>query len=311
MANLRRLPPLQTLAFFEAAARHLNFTAAAQELGSSQPAVSHRIGLLEDDLGVPLFKREHRGVSLTADGVHLFEAVHESLGGISNAVAKVRSRRTRQVLTVATDFGFATYWLMPRLAALRELLPNLDVRIVTSQNEFDIRGEPVDIAIAFGAGQWPGCEAELIFPEITIPVCSPAFLANHALCGNSTDLTRLPLLHLESTEPVRWLTWENWFALHRLSMTDESHDLTLNNYPIVIQAAIAGQGVALGWVPLIDELVRSGQLVTAVSRPIRTERGYFLVQPDSQRSPESLNRFRQWIIGECEQALTQSAFHSC
>src|SRR5438552_16723517 len=173
MAKLRRLPPLQTLAFFEAAARHLNFTAAAQELGSSQPAVSQRIGLLEEDLGVPLFKREHRGVSLSADGVHLVEAVHESLGGIGDAVAKIRSRRTRQVLTVATDFGFAAYWLMPRLAALRELVPNLDVRIVTSQNEFDIRGEPVDVAIAFGPGHWPGCAAQALFPEIVMPVSSP------------------------------------------------------------------------------------------------------------------------------------------
>lgn len=214
-------------------------------------------------------------------------------------MAKIRSRRTRQVLTVATDFGFAAYWLMPRLAALRELVPNLDVRIVTSQNEFDIRGEPVDVAIAFGAGQWPGCAAEPLFPEIVIPVCSPGFLARHALSGDPADLTRLPLLHLESAEPLRWLTWENWFALHDLATTAESHDLTLNNYALVIQAATAGQGVALGWVPLVDELLSSDQLVTAVAQPLRTERGYFLVQPNSQRSQESLSRFREWIIGEC------------
>ncbi|MGS0741672.1 choline sulfate utilization transcriptional regulator [Glaciimonas sp. GG7] len=303
MANMkaiqRRLPPLQTLAFFEAAARHLNFTAAAQELSSSQPAVSQRIGLLEEDLGVLLFKRAHRGVSLTADGVHLFEAVHASLGEIGEAVANIRSRRMRQVLTVATDFGFAAYWLMPRLSTLRELVPNLDVRIVTSQNEFDIRGESVDVAIACGAGSWPGCAAEPLFPEIVIPVCSPGFLLKHALTGKAADLTRLPLLHLESAEPVRWQTWEDWFAHYKLSMTNENHDLTLNNYALVIQAAIAGQGVALGWVPLIDELVRSGQLVTAADRPVKTERGYFLVQPYSQRPSESLARFREWIIGEC------------
>lgn len=310
MANLRRLPPLQSLVFFEAAVRHLNFTAAAQELGTSQPAVSHRISLLEEDLGVPLFKREHRGVSLTADGAHLFEAVHESLGGIGDIVAKIRSRRTRQVLRVATDFGFATYWLMPRLAALRELVPNLDVRIVTSQNEFDIRGEPVDVAIAFGAGEWPGCHAKPLLPEIVIPICSPAFRREHGLTGNVTDLRRLPLLHLESAEPARWFTWDNWFAHHKLAATDESDYLTLNNYPLVIQAAIAGQGVALGWLPLVDELLRNGQLVAAVEQPIRTKRAYFLVEPNVQRPPESLSRFREWIIGDCAPALTQSAYYS-
>jgi putative choline sulfate-utilization transcription factor len=308
MSNTKRLPPLQSLVYFEAAVRHLSFTAAAQELGTSQPAVSQRIGLLEEDLGVPLFKREHRGVSLTADGAQLFSAVRDSLAGIGDAAAKIRARRSRQVLTVATDFGFAAYWLMPRLAALQALVPNLDVRIVTTQNPFDIRGEPVDIAIAFGTGQWPGCSAQRLFPEIVLPVCSPRFLAHHGLTGNAAELLHLPLLHLESTEPQRWLGWDSWFALQGLHSTGESRDLTLNNYPLVIQAATAGQGVALGWVPLVDELVRSGQLVPACQPPSRTGNGYFLVEPHATRTPKALQRFRPWIVGECEKALAQSPF---
>ena len=310
MASTRRLPPLHSLVFFEAAVRHLSFTAAAQELGTSQPAVSQRIGLLEEDLGVPLFKREHRGVSLTADGVQLFNAVRDGLADIGDAAAKIRARRARQVLTVATDFGFAAYWLMPRLGALRELVPDLDVRIVTTQNEFDIRGESVDVAIAFGSGPWPGCAATRLFPEIVIPVCSPQFQARHGLSGQPSALARLPLLHLESAEPLRWLGWDNWFALQSLSTSDESHGLTLNNYPLVIQAAIAGQGVALGWVPLVDALVRSAQLVPAVQHAVKTARGYFLVEPHAQRASEPLRRFRQWIIGECESALLQSPFYT-
>jgi putative choline sulfate-utilization transcription factor len=308
MATPRRLPPLQSLVFFEAAVRHLSFTGAARELGTSQPAVSQRIGLLEEDVGVPLFKRGHRGVSLTADGLQLFNAVRDSLDGIGAAADKIRRRRARQVLTVATDFGFAAYWLVPRLAALRALVPNLDVRIVTTQDPFDIRGEPVDIAIAFGAGHWPGCTAVALFAEIVVPVCSPGFLAQHAWTGQAADLAKLPLLHLESAEPLRWLGWDNWFALQGVATTGESHDLTLNNYPLVIQAAIAGQGLALGWTPLVDDLVRHGQLVAALAQPTTTAHGYFLVEPNAHRTPEPVQRFRQWMVGECAEALLQSPF---
>lgn len=299
MANRRQLPPLQTLVFFEAAVRHLSFTAAAQELGTSQPAVSNRISLLEQDLGVPLFKREHRGVSLTADGANLYEAVRASLGAISETVAKIRARGARQLLTVATDFGLATYWLMPRLASLRQLLPDLDVRIVTSQNEIDIRAEPVDVAIAFGNGQWPGCAAEALFPEQVIPVCSPAFHAAHGVTGLPAELRRLPLLHLEAGAGARWLTWDDWFAQQGLPRSEERQHLTLNNYPLLMQAAIAGQGVALGWLPLVDELLKTGQLLTLATQPLQTERGYFLVEPNAQRSPHAQAQFRQWIRAEC------------
>jgi LysR family transcriptional regulator, glycine cleavage system transcriptional activator len=308
MRDARRLPPLHSLVFFEAAARHLSFTAAARELGTSQPAVSQRIGQLEDDLGAPLFKREHRGVSLTPEGLQLVTAVRESLSGIGEVAARIRARRERQVLTVATDFGFATYWLMPRLATLRELVPELDVRIVTSQNQFDIRGEAVDMAIAFGDGQWPGCSATPLMPEIVVPVCSPGFLAEQRLGGRPADLVGQPLLHLESAEPQRWMQWDGWFAGHGVRKRSAGHDLTLNNYPLVIQAAMAGQGVALGWAPLVDELVRGGQLVAAATPPLHTARGYFLVEPNSRRNSEALHRFRRWMVEQCAQALAESPF---
>lgn len=298
MANMRCDSPLQSLFFFEAAVRHLNFTAVADELGTSQPAVTHRIASLEKYLGVALFKREHRGVTLTAEGSNLFEAVHENLVNINDAIEKIRSRRMRQVLTVATDFAFANFWLIPRLAALQELLPNLDVRIVTSQNEFDIRGEPVDLAVSFGTGQWAGCETEQILPEIVVPVCSPGFLAKHAMADAPEELMRLPLLHLDSQDEMRWMTWENWFAVHKLTVRNDDHRLTLGNFPLVMQAAIAGQGIALGWLPLIDDLIRNGQLIT-VAAPLRTKRGYFLVKPYSHRSQVGFDTFREWIINEC------------
>ncbi|WP_377805337.1 LysR substrate-binding domain-containing protein [Azospirillum sp. A29] len=298
-----RLPPLRTLLFFEAAGRLLSFSAAARELACTQSAVSHQIGWLEADLGTPLFRRLHRGVALTPDGVRLYEATRDALDGIGDAVTRIRDRRRPGVLNVATDFGFAAGWLLPRLSALRQLLPELDVRIVTMQTAIDLRREAADIAITFGHGHWPGCEAELLFPERVLPVCSPAFRASRAPlaaggAGNPADLVSLPLLHLESVGPAAWLSWGDWFTLHGLPMPAGGQELTFNNYPLVLQAALMGQGVALGWSPLIDDLMRDGHLVSLLDRPIQTERGYFLVVPSRRGTDERHDRFRRWVVEE-------------
>lgn len=298
-----RLPPLRTLLFFEAAGRLLSFSAAARELACTQSAVSHQIGWLEADLGTALFRRLHRGVALTPDGVRLYEATREALDGIGDAVTRIRDRHRPGVLNVATDFGFASGWLLPRLGALRQLLPELDVRIVTTQNAIDLRREAVDIAITFGHGHWPGCEAELLFPERVLPVCSPAFRASRApfaagAAADPADLASLPLLHLESIGPAAWLSWSDWFTLHGLPVPAGGQDLTFNNYPLVLQAALMGQGVALGWSPLTDELMRDGHLVALVDRPIQTERGYFLVVSSRRKPDERRDRFRRWVIEE-------------
>jgi putative choline sulfate-utilization transcription factor len=301
-----RLPPLRTLLFFEAAGRLLSFSAAARELACTQSAVSHQIGWLEADLGTALFRRLHRGVALTPDGVRLYEATRDALDGIGDAVTRIRDRHRPGVLNVATDFGFASGWLLPRLGALRQLLPELDVRIVTMQNAIDLRREAADIAIVFGHGHWPGCDAELLFPERVLPVCSPGFRASRAPFAAAAgaaapaDLASLPLLHLECSGPAAWLSWSDWFTLHGLPVPAGGHDLTFNNYPLVLQAALMGQGVALGWSPLIAELMRDGHLVALLDRPVQTERGYFLVHSSRRKPDERRDRFRRWVVEESQ-----------
>lgn len=301
MAKAAQTISLDSLVFFESAVRHLNFTLVAEEFGSSQPAVSQRIAALEKDLRTPLFKRAHRGVSLTADGVALHEAVRDHLAAIHLAVDKLRTRRTRQVITVATDFGFAQFWLMPRLAEFQKLRPELDVRIMTSQQAFDIRGEAVDLAISFGDGQWPGCDALQIWPEEVVPVCSPAMRERHALAGGTPGaVMELPLLHLGSSGQEPWMTWQEWAQLQGLPADGELQSLTLGNYPLLIQAAVAGHGVALGWRPLVDALLRDGQLVSLPAPALTTQRGYFLVQPRGREPWEALDSLRDWIVAGCE-----------
>lgn len=297
--------PVQSLVMFESAVRYLNFTQVAEEFGTSQPAVSQRIAALEKDLGTALFTRARRGVALTPDGVRLHEAIRDHLAAIHAAVDKLRARRTRRVLTVATDFAFANFWLMPRLAAFQEQRPELDVRIITSQSAFDIRDEPVDLAISFGNGSWPGCDAQKLLPELVVPVCSPQLLARHAngsAGGGAAAALEMPLLHLESADQSRWMTWDDWAALQGLPPLGAVPSLTLGNYPLVIQAAIAGRGVALGWRPLVDDLLREGRLVALPAPPLVTERGYFLVYAHGSEPWEALDSLRAWIVAECAQA---------
>jgi putative choline sulfate-utilization transcription factor len=299
MPRQDRLPPMQTLSVFESAARLASFTAAARELGSTQPAVSQRVVQLEEDLGTPLFARGHRGVSLTPEGERLFEAVRQSLDTIRVATADIRARRATGELTILTDFGFATYWLMPRLTRLKQLMPEVNVKIITSQAAFDPRHDHADIAIAFGDGDWAPCTSTRLFTEEVTPVCSPAFRDAHPEVAHPADLTSLPLLHVQPTEPERWLAWSDWFAAHDLHPPADRHGITFNSYALVIHAVLMNQGIALGWTPLVDELLATGQLVRLLDQPVVTSRGYFLVCPQARPEAAAVPLFRRWLFDEC------------
>ncbi|MDR5808862.1 choline sulfate utilization transcriptional regulator [Caballeronia sp. LZ019] len=296
MPRQDRLPPMQALLIFESAARLASFTAAARELGSTQPAVSQRVVQLEEALGTPLFERGHRGVTLTEDGARLFEAVRESFDLIRQAAADIRTRHTQRSLTLSTDFGFATYWLMPRLPQFKSLMPDVNVTIITSQQLPSASGELADVVIVFGDthGDWGSRRAVKLFPERVTPVCSPTFAATH----DTSDLSKLPLLHVERTQPERWLSWSAWFDAHGQPAPPTHGAFTFNSYALVTHAAVMGQGVALGWSPLIDELVATGQLVALRDTPLVTDRGYVLL---TRREPSAAVRaFQDWLLDECD-----------
>ena len=298
------LPRLHLLATFEVAGRHLNFSAAAQEMGTTQPAVSQQIGQLEADLGTALFHRFHRGVALTMAGAELFAAVGNGLGVINEASAGIRRRSGSKVLQVLTDFGFAAWWLMPRLGLLSERMPDVDVKILTSQHGNDLREEEVDIGILFGrVDQWPGCRTSLLFPEVVCPVAARDFVS----AGTTIDpgeLAQLRLLHLKQPFPGSWLSWPDWFEAKGAAMGKRTHDLTFNNYQLVVQAALLNQGVALGWRPLIDDLLRGGQLVRLAEDYRGDSRGYHLVEPNFRVEDPMVADFRAWLMEERDKGIT-------
>jgi DNA-binding transcriptional LysR family regulator len=190
----------------------------------------------------------------------LLEGLREGLDKITGVIDAV-GRHKAGTLTVATDFGFAAFWFVPRLPSLRHAVPDLDVRVVTSQTEIDLQREPIDVAIIFGSGDWPGCIAEPIIQESVLPVCAPSLLVDRPAPATPIELQAFPLLHLESNENNKWQDWPGWFRAVGASSPTFEPQVTINNYSLVIQAALAGQGVALGWRPLVDDLLERGQLI--------------------------------------------------
>lgn len=297
--NHDRLPPMPALLAFESAARLKSFTAAARELGTTQPAVSQRIVQLEADLSAPLFARGHRGVTLTPEGERLYDTVRESLDTIRIATSAIRASRATGALTILTDPGFAAYWLVPRLGSLESAMPDVDVKIVTSQEVLDPRHDRADVAIAFGDGNWKPCTSTRLFAERVTPVCSPAFREIYRNVTRPDQLASLPLLHVQPTEPERWLAWNTWFAAQGLPSPERSRSVTFNSYSLVIQGALMGHGVALGWTPLVDEMIDKGLLVRLLDSPVVTERGYFLVRPPARPESPAVQQFRRWLFGVC------------
>ncbi|WP_285019139.1 LysR substrate-binding domain-containing protein [Novosphingobium sp. fls2-241-R2A-195] len=298
-AGFGRLP-LKSLAVFEAAARHGKFAAAAEELLMTQAGVSQHISQLEADLGVTLFDRQHRGVALTHAGAQFRQSVEQGLRTLSDGVASVRRLGSERTVDILTDFGFAAWWLMPRIAALSELMPEVEIRLVTTQSEIDGSSADFDLGILFGRGDWAGCTSRLLFREEVYPVCSPGYLGDRRLPLSPEEIARLRLLHLRGQAPQnRWFDWEEWFAGMGAPLPARHQELVFNNYQIVLQAVLLGQGVGLGWAPLIDELVGSGSLVRLTDTPLSSDRGYHIVRPTRTNHTNPLaETIASWLLGQ-------------
>ena len=289
---------LDSLRVFESAARQQSFTAAALELGSTQPAISQQIKRLEQQLAVRLFDRVYRGIVLTEAGELLLGYVQQGLGTLDAGLAAVTAQQQHEVLQVATDFAFAAYWLMPRLERFHQLHPEVDVSLVTSERGLGVLPSETDVAIVFGDGRSRHGEAHLLFHEEVYPVCSPLLLKNETVPMAPTALSRLPLLHLRPESRSRWVDWNNLFRALGITENPSSGMLRFDNYTLLIQAAIAGQGVAIGWRHLVDELLTQGLLCRVCSESVRTEFGYYVVLPERKRRQRLIGSFVTWLQAE-------------
>ncbi|NNE22900.1 MAG: transcriptional regulator GcvA [Rhizobiales bacterium] len=291
------LPPTNSLVVFEAAARHRNFTRAAIELSVTQSAVSRQIQLLEDHLGTSLFQRRSRGLELTREGERLHRAVAMGLEHIANVAADIRRHRTPGELTIATSVTFASYWLMARLASFRAAHPEIELRLVASSPVYDLTAAGIDLAIRYGEGEWPGVDAERLFDDEIWPICSPRYLNGRKEISSPRELLGETLLHLNKFDR-NWVTWETFLAAFGVTEEPEQRGLTYDNYMVLIQSALRGEGIALCGRRLAEDFIAQGELVRPITQTLNSDRGFYLLRPKDQPMSHAAREFHNWLVAE-------------
>ena len=289
---------LDLLRAFEAAARHRSFTAAAVELGTTQPAVSQQIKRLEEQLAARLFDRIYRGIELTEAGSILFQQVQLGLQNIDAGLSAISAQHQHEVLQVATDFAFAAYWLMPRLHRFHAANPNVDVSLVTSERSHNMLRSDIDVAVLFGEGRFKQGESHWLFSEEVFPVCSPLLLRGRVVPLPAQALLEFPLLHLRGENGSNWFDWSGVFRELGINSVPAPGQLRFDNYTLLIQAAIGGQGVAIGWRHLVDNLLAQGLLCRPIAETVISRLGYYVVLPQRKRRGVLIQQFVDWLMAE-------------
>ncbi|MBK3506919.1 LysR substrate-binding domain-containing protein [Pseudomonas sp. MF6747] len=290
MALHKDLPPLLALRAFEAVARHLSFIKAANELSVTQSALSHQVHKLEQHLGKPLFIRRTRAIDLTADGQRYYADIRPALDTLAAATRAQKTTPATTVLRVGLLASFATLWLAPRLPGFLNRYPHIQVELLPAIQLANVAAAEVDLAIRYGKGDWPDVHATRLMPEVISPVCSPAFKAGQLHNG--------ALLMATSHRPFEWT---DWCAHYHVDL--EHHPrVMLHDYNIVVEAAVAGQGIAMGRHRLIERKLQEGSLVEAFDRPpYHSEIGYWLIAPQGPTS-DAAECFSQWLKDACRDA---------
>ena len=298
---LRHIPGLQSLKAFDASARHLNFTRAAAELNVTPAAVSHQIKELEEAIGVPLFQRTSRHMQLTRQGQVLKPAIADALEGITRALQKLRQVENPTQVRVTVSPSLAANWLVPRLDRFLESVPGADVRIDVSSEPLDFDREDIDVAIRFGDGNYPGLVVEKLFHDTLFPVCSPELLKGGKKLREPKDLLQFTLIHLDwEAQGAVWPNWRMWMLAAGVKDFNDTRGLHFSQTSLALQAAIDGNGVALGDSTLVGDDLASGRLVKPFELSLRSpaQFAYHLITRRDTAERPMTKAFRNWIIAE-------------
>jgi LysR family glycine cleavage system transcriptional activator len=285
---LRRLPPLNSLKAFEAAARHESFTRAAEELCVTQGAVSHQVKALEGVLGIKLFNRERQRLIITDAGRDYLAVVRDAFDRIAVGTDRLVQRQSSGVLTVSTSPDFAAKWLVHRLGRFAETHRAIDLRISATMHHVDFAREDIDLAVRHGDGHWAGLDVVRLCSEQLFAVCSPALAQR---MSKPADVMRFPILHLDDRKD-----WSTWLEAAGVRETDPSHGLVLNRASMVIDAAIDGQGIALARTALAAWDLINGRLVRPFPTALPLSKSYWIVCPKATSMLPKITLFRDWLL---------------
>jgi LysR family transcriptional regulator, glycine cleavage system transcriptional activator len=288
-----RLPSLNGLRAFEAAARHLSFTRAASELNVTQTAISHQIKRLEEELGIRLFIRQNRALELTAEARDYLPGIRAAFNDLRLATDRLLQKGDDNVLTVSTLASFAAKWLLPRLSAFQEAHPGIDVRITTSTSLVDFARDNVDAAIRYGRGQWPGVRSTWLMADEVFPVCSPELLKGKHPLRQPEDLRHHVLLNTSSFDD----DWRQWLTAAGLPPNiSGQRGIAFDQIFMTVQAAIDGVGVAMGRTSYVRDDIAKGRLVVPFDIALPVDAGFYLVSPEGGIDRPKLRAFRQWLL---------------
>jgi LysR family glycine cleavage system transcriptional activator len=289
----RKLPPLNALPSFEAAARLLNFSKAAEELSITPGAISRAIKHLEDQLNVMLFERGTRSVRLTVVGEPYARAVREVLEQLAAATALATARRSDSTLNVSTSDGFAGRWLVPRLYRFHRAHSEIDVRVSTTGKLTNFLGDGIDIAIRYGAGSYPGLTSEFLTDEEVFPVCSPKLLKGAHPLRKPEDLKHHTLIR--DAYPIDWAAW---LASAGVKGVNARRGLTFDSYTFAVEAAVQGEGVVLGRTMLVADDLAAGRLVRPFKHTLKAVSSFYVVYPPDAIRQRKVKAFRDWLFSE-------------
>src|SRR3954447_21988219 len=302
-----RLPSLNGLRAFEAAARHLSFTQAASELNVTQTAISHQIKRLEEELGIPLFIRQNRALTLTPQARDYLLGIRAAFNDLRLATDRLLRKDDDHVLTVSTLASLAAKWLLPRLTAFQEEHHGIDVRITTSTSLVDFHRDNVDAAIRYGRGQWPDVRADWLMADELFPVCSPALANGSRPLKCPEDLRDHVLLHTSNANSDDWRLWLTAAGLP--TNISKQPDVTFDLVFMTVQAAIDGVGVAMGRTAYVQDDIAKGRLVVPFKIALPADAGFYLVSPAGRADSPKLAAFRQWLVAPAQGKSFRPSFH--
>lgn len=288
---IKRLPPLNSLRAFESAARNLSFTKAAEELFVTQAAVSHQIKTLEEFLGLKLFVRRNRSLLLTEEGQSYFLDIKDIFSSLQDSTNKLLERSEKGALTISLPPSFAIQWLVPRLSDFNKQQPDIDVRIKAVDKDEGSLIEDVDVAIYYGKGHWSGLRADKLYQEFLIPLCSPLLLTGAHPIHSLDDLASMTLLHDSSRKD-----WKQFFRENHLEHMNVNHGPIFSHSTMVLQAAVHGQGIALGNNVLAQPEIESGRLVAPFDKVLMTDNAFYVVCNEKQADVGRIATFRDWML---------------